>query len=413
MLEVSESVPPVHKDSPPKSILKDSARVQETNPSKPTFSTKEPAKATIIDPNPPTLSTQIQTSKIYKVQGEFGTDVAQMRVTLVGIDTCATISLIDKKLLTDDMIEKIEPCNDVLLRAANNTQFRPEGQIKLFIRLHDLVVPFYVGVINDLPAGFLLGTTFHDKYIEKVLPVQQQIVPIESRPMPILQVNGEKSFNNVETIHEPQPLLPFDETDGLDRPLYAVKPIMIEPYSQRLVPVRVDATGLVAISPHPNLYAKRQCQTANGIAQVEKGRTFYVWVANFSEKPTLIPKHSRVGLVTAAPKEIRYQAYTGDGDDEEEAHNDGHDERNPLDLRTESQLMTSVNVTLSSIRKRDPTKTFDKAVDQHFSTEEKNQEEVETDWRKTINIDPKHEPYATDSSRSSNRFSRCGTDTSA
>lgn len=83
-----------------------------------------------------------------------------MFLHVLTVDTATGISLVDKTVLTDHMKRRIEPCTGVTLHCASKTRVKPLGKIRIYVRLHDLIVPLYFGIMRNLPPTLLISNTF-------------------------------------------------------------------------------------------------------------------------------------------------------------------------------------------------------------------------------------------------------------
>lgn len=179
---------------------------------------------------------------------------------VISVDTTAGLSFVDETVLTPIMKQSIEPCTGVTLRCASNTRVQPLGQIRLYVLLHDLLVPFYFGVIQNFWLKLLIGTTFCDRHIATINPVLKQVSQKNFHPLAILAFNDD----TVSAIHTPQPFTPHHTVkEHVNLRLTVTK--TIEPYSQRLIPVIAPVNGLFTIKNHPHLCHSRWCRIANGI----------------------------------------------------------------------------------------------------------------------------------------------------
>lgn len=248
----------------------------------------------------------------------------------------------------------IEPCTGFTLRCASNNRVQPLGQIRLYVRLHDLIVPFYFGIMRNFPQTFLIGTTFCDRYIASIQPGLKNITPKASRPLSILAFNE----NTVSSIHTPQPLTPH-QTMKEHVNLCLTATTKIEPYSQCLVSVSASVDGLFTIETHPNLYHTRSCHLANGVSKITSNQPFYVLLLNRSDKPKQISRHTRVLIVTTAPSVLYHQtSITEDVDHQAKESVEDHS----LNLKSPHTLTVGTLATLKAMRIRDPTQSLTTVV---------------------------------------------------
>lgn len=91
------------------------------------------------------------------------------------VNTAAELSLIDEIVLTTEMRNLMEPCSGVILRCSSNTHVKPLGQLRLYLHLNDLIVPFYFGAMQNFPPKRLVETTFCDHHIENITSTTRRI----------------------------------------------------------------------------------------------------------------------------------------------------------------------------------------------------------------------------------------------
>lgn len=52
----------------------------------------------------------------------------------------------------------------------------------LFVQVSDLHVVVHSGVVDSLPISVLAGASFINWFVRGILPMEQRIVPVQSRP---------------------------------------------------------------------------------------------------------------------------------------------------------------------------------------------------------------------------------------
>ena len=293
-------------------------------------------------------------------------DQTATQFRVLTVDTAAGPCLIDDSTIPPEMRHKIEPCSNMSLLSATNHRQGVSKMIRLYIKIGDLRVPFNFGIVPNLPPGILVGTALIDKYIKNIEPLDQLIRPINSRPVPIIARNTTTSTSTVSAIHTPKPLERFHNLD-VESPIRVAKQVTIPAGHQRLVTVTCKATGPVSLIANDKPFATRRCQMANGIAELEEGKSFYVWVANFSKKPQHLPKHMTIGAATSAPNIVH--------------HNPNSTFRQPPD---ESVL----TVTMKKLKE-----TFEDSAFRHEIAEQAKQEHTEADWKDVVDIGEDSKKY--------------------
>ncbi len=211
-------------------------------------------------------------------------------------------------LLNDRWKSKTEPFDDPGLIGASGTMLKFHGVIALIVRIGDLSVRVYFGVVNDLPPRILLGTSYIDTYIRNICPIDQKIHLVHSEPVPIIGSvktrlgespkthSHRTSQNSVATLTKPTTLPSFSEETSEPTVIRLAKRVTIPANHYKLVTVSCPHTGFISIRPHWRTQYKQHVMAANGIADVQMGKAFKIWVGNFSNRPVTMVKNMRVAF---------------------------------------------------------------------------------------------------------------------
>lgn len=60
------------------------------------------------------------------------------------------------------------------------------GNIMLFVQLGDLHVRVHIGVVDKLAFPLLVGTSFIDRFVQGIFPMERRVVPVRSGPLAII-----------------------------------------------------------------------------------------------------------------------------------------------------------------------------------------------------------------------------------
>ena len=327
-------------DPLPPSVQKDDRMVNPPVRCCPSTGCPRPYSSTVAFEAEDNETINLFKSKNYKVSMSLGIRSYEMVPTISVMDTGAGPNLVDKRILPPSWLDRIRPSPVANLSAAANQPIPVEGIVNLHVRLGDLCVRVWFGVVDNLVAPCILGTAFQDQYVRAILPMDRRIVPLHSRPVPILAAgSAAKPVVQLVTAHDgasaPPDTAPT-EHPGCDRcqcpayddpanapapwppastvgepraqpdptfvrqmlqnpfiagrKVYVVKPRTIPAFTQARVLVRTSAPGLVSIEPGGKLCKHKALRVANGVADVDPGRPFYVYVANLEERPALLNK---------------------------------------------------------------------------------------------------------------------------
>lgn len=105
------------------------------------------------------------------------------------------------------MKEVFEKIISPRLRTANGKVVSVEGIMHLYVRMGDLRVRSWFGVVENLVIDVLLGTSFMYRCIRRIFPSEQKIVSLHSRPLANIStqrivntITADTEENNVHTI---------------------------------------------------------------------------------------------------------------------------------------------------------------------------------------------------------------------
>jgi len=251
----------------------------------------------------------------YKVNVSIGQQKSTLLPTEAVLDTGACPNLIDKRYIPLKWRHAIRPQEVSRLRGANNTTLVVEGVILLHVRVGDLCVKVWFGVVPVLVTKVLLGTTYINRFVRGIFPPEQQVVPFHSRPIPLLKPPT-ASVLLVE---------PHDGTTSVhhapaarDDMVRVAKPVRLPPYSECKVLVTCATPGLIMVEPHSTALADKLVMTAYGIMENNPKRPFYVMMSNLSATPVWIQKHWQIAVATPTPVAIIECPEFGPRDEEPE-----------------------------------------------------------------------------------------------
>ena len=176
------------------------------------------------------------------------------------------MNLIHAKFLPPQWQTSIQPYKGSSVKSANQSSLHIVGVIRLCVRLGDLQVRVRFGVVRDLITRVLVGTPFIDKFVAGIFPPERRIVPKDSQPVPILDVDrpdmilamtqddSEDDYWQGLINGPPQLVSAATELQALqsttDATVRVAKPMMLAPRSQQFVQVTCPVPGLVVITPH-------------------------------------------------------------------------------------------------------------------------------------------------------------------
>lgn len=242
----------------------------------------------------------------YRVRISVGVTSQSMMTVASLFDTGAGPNLVNKSFIPRNWHRYVEPIEQPQLRTATREHVNVEGVIPMFVRIGDLRVRAWFGVVENLAVDILVGTSFIDRCIRGIFPTERKIVPWHSRPVSILtsSSNISSKFPRVEFLDHDGTQSEVKEDDEEEEFFLCrvSRPITIPADTQAAVSVSSQGAGLMLVETHMHL-AKRRCSmAARGIMEIFPGKPFFLYVANLSGKPVHLPKHMIVAYASNSPK---------------------------------------------------------------------------------------------------------------
>lgn len=102
----------------------------------------------------------------YKVRVSIGANASVMKSVAAVLDTGAGQTLIDSRFIPSDWSNRIKMVRDPKLTGATSEKRNLTGFILLHIRLGDLRVRAWFGVVENFAVKVLLGTSFIDWFLK-------------------------------------------------------------------------------------------------------------------------------------------------------------------------------------------------------------------------------------------------------
>jgi len=124
--------------------------------------------------------------------------------------------------------------------------------------------------------------------------------------VPILTTKSSRRLEDVDLIGDEPPVVRDDRS-----PRVQVRRAMrLEPHTQTWVEATCNHDGLVTIVSAPRLFQSTGCLVASGVATVQRGRTFKILVANFSEGPVNLTANQVVANAQKPPSALEEADYS-------------------------------------------------------------------------------------------------------
>lgn len=169
------------------------------------------------------------------------------------------------------------------LRTATKAPILLDGTILLFVKIGELRVRVWFGIVKNLAVDILLGTSFIDRYIQGIFLSERKILPWHSQPVPILSRNN----NTAVRLH-------LYEQHRTEMPVTAIRvaqQTMVPPRSKICIPANSSVTGMFQLEPRSLAPSSPMLHVAPGIVKPTETKVFLIFICNFSNTSHRFSKH--------------------------------------------------------------------------------------------------------------------------
>lgn len=146
------------------------------------------------------------------------------------------------------------------------------------------------GVVHTLAIPVLLKNSFIDRVEKRILPLEQKMVPYNSKPEPIL---ADKDLPDVQKDQDrtQDALISGDDSRRL---VCVAGQTKIQPISKVIVLVATEMRGLAQIGPLLGWYSMQAWRTALDIIDAFANRPFNVIVLQLANEKLSLVKHLQI-----------------------------------------------------------------------------------------------------------------------
>ena len=277
------------------------------------------------------------------------------------LDTGAGPNFIRRSDISEGAEQDIRPAAFPDICDANNRPLITSCLLRLLVRLGRYLVEVEFIVCERLATTMILGADFCDRYVEAIRPRKKQVELDDGTIVPIVRKPAKRSKDQVKL----RTTAEYNDKEGRISPqVKMAETIRVPPRLHRLVKVVSQRSGFVVIQPEGSLYDNHGMVCSNGVADIESGVPFHVFIANLSpyEKrlvkgqnvatvlphptqfiPTGISAAEVLGLVSQKPNPTDTQAQGRENDDLEQAR---LSENLPLGVAEKGDLLKVEEVDL-------------------------------------------------------------------
>ena len=214
----------------------------------------------------------------YKIRAYIGTSARALIQYITVVDTGAGSSFVKQEALSPEVLKTLKPLPEqVRVRDANNRRLNILGTVELNVRIGNRQdkVNFYV--VERLATDFILGCDFCDKHVEAIRPRKRLIELDDGTTIPIVRGSKKARGRNIPVPSEGSA---SPNARASSSKIVTTEDVTLPANSQCWVKVKTAQHGLIHVQPVDKLYSNRLCLAGNGIAQVETGKQFGIFIAN-------------------------------------------------------------------------------------------------------------------------------------
>ena len=175
------------------------------------------------------------------------------------------------------------------------------GTLALIVRHGRRIVKVDFIVCERIAAPVILECDFCDRFVEAIRP-RKELVEMDDG-MEVTIVRGPLRRKPKSPPLSQSQEYPFTKGRSPTK-VKTAETIKLPPSSETWVTVTSTRHGLILLQPQESLYENHQVLTSNGVADVEPGRPFRVWVANFSEHELVLRKNQVVATALPHPTAV-------------------------------------------------------------------------------------------------------------
>lgn len=184
----------------------------------------------------------------------------------------------------------------------------------MFLKICDLPVRVWFGVVDNLAVDVLLGTSFIDLCIQGLFPGEQKVVPLHFHLVSMLSyfptaslLFSDVSISNLQYDHAAKSINRGNDKDEEELHLCRVShQIVISPFTQAAVGVRIYGQSLLLGATHPNIVEWKYLIATRGVLELFPGELFVIYIANLSAEAFSLPKNIIVTCTTSTLPHITH-----------------------------------------------------------------------------------------------------------
>lgn len=182
-----------------------------------------------------------------------------------------------------------------------------EGNSKLVVLLSDLHAHVAFGVVNNFVLQILLGTSYIDRFINGMFPLEQRITPAGTRPVDILASYScikatnvgvtdyaEKDYHDVQLSNRRK----LEQRDSILILVRKSWRYVISPFRESPALAVACAVGLLILDPHQNKAKNRTVLNPKAFMEAVLSKPVFVLIGNITPLSIHIQRRGYVAFVS-------------------------------------------------------------------------------------------------------------------
>lgn len=264
------------------------------------------------------------------------------------------------------------------IQSASDTRLVVSGTVTLHLCIGESHTWVLFCVLDKPVVPVLLRTTFMEKFMKYIHPVERKIMLHLSPPVPNLMVDEansgpKKSRLDSRQLIDQDPAVLVTPISGRPNYISAARQVVPTAMLKRSDLVSTQAAGLVEVDSHENVAKDNARMTAKRVVDVDLGCPFYMIEANFDKVHVNLAKHHKVREVAGAPVEIVCIT------------NNFFSNPSGAHANNSGSLVSAVHYMLIPSRL--------KQVAKHEAVKHKNEEKLKNDWHEDVQLHAKFKTH--------------------
>ena len=234
----------------------------------------------------------------YKVEAQLKLSGTNFEHVVSVIDTGAGPNLISRKILSEELRQRIKPEREfVKLVDANGKPLDLIGTINKATKIGSYRASVTYVVTKTLSTDVILGCEFLDNHVRWIGTRERTLILRDETEVSIYRIPAKE----IEVEDNPK----REDREAMQKrklpKVRVAQRIILPPMSETIVLARCDDAGSFCLQPYSTLYEKNRSLMANGYVVSRSNVPFKVTVANFSYTAIALYKNQILGHAVPQP----------------------------------------------------------------------------------------------------------------